>query len=274
MQMDNGAGNTGFLRDLMVISGIFVCLLLVISPVSATGAENTAATNSPYVNGASSAGGCPNQNAINGTSVKIFPAISTISPAEGFITGGTAVTITGTNLGRNSKVMFGSTPATNVTWVSTTKLIAISPAHEAGTVDIIVTTPRGTTEESPAGRFTYQINPEVVKTITVQKKTNATILSGRVWTGLLKNSPPPVLSGISPATGSVNGGTVVTITGMRLGRGSKILFGTTAATSVAQITPKKLLVTSPPHAAGTVNVTVITPRGTSEGSPVGMFIYS
>jgi hypothetical protein len=169
--------------------------------------------------------------------------------------------------------MFGSTSATNVTWISTTKLVAISPAREAGTVDIIITTPRGTTEESVAGRFTYQATPEIGKTITAQKKTNTTTLSGRILTDLFKNSPPPVILGISPATGSADGGTVVTITGTRLGRGSKVLFGSAPTTGVTQISPKRLLVTSPPYAAGTVNITVITPRGTSEESSVGTFTY-
>ena len=71
------------------------------------------------------------------------PAITGITPATGPLTGGIAVTITGTNFHGTTVVKFGATNATNFTVDSGTQITAVSPAGTGGsTVDILITTPR------------------------------------------------------------------------------------------------------------------------------------
>src|SRR5205814_2359731 len=52
-------------------------------------------------------------------------------------------------------VTFGPTPAAGFTFVSDTQLNAISPAETVSTVDLIVTTPSGTSSISISDQFTF-----------------------------------------------------------------------------------------------------------------------
>ena len=82
------------------------------------------------------------------------PTVSQISPTSGPTAGGTRVTISGSNLGGATSVRFGTTRATLVS--NTANLIvANSPAHTAGMVNVTVTTPGGTSAVVIADRFTY-----------------------------------------------------------------------------------------------------------------------
>ena len=82
-------------------------------------------------------------------------AVTGVSPGQGPAAGGTSVTITGHNFGPAATVMFGSARATSVVVDSSTSITATSPAG-SGTVDVTVTTSRGTSATSSADRFTYQ----------------------------------------------------------------------------------------------------------------------
>lgn len=82
--------------------------------------------------------GCGSSNSAPGD-----PTVSGISPASGSVNGGTSVTINGTNFQSGAAVLFGNTAASSVTFVSSTQLRAITPAHTAGTVDVRVTNPDG-----------------------------------------------------------------------------------------------------------------------------------
>ena len=67
------------------------------------------------------------------------PTMSSVSPSIGPVTGGTAVTITGTNFAAGATVMFGSVAATNVVVVNSTTITATTPAASAGVVPVTVT---------------------------------------------------------------------------------------------------------------------------------------
>ena len=67
------------------------------------------------------------------------PTVTAISPSTGTTSGGTSVTITGTNFLTGATVHIGGTAATNVSVVSSTSITATTPAHAAGTVDVVVT---------------------------------------------------------------------------------------------------------------------------------------
>ena len=91
---------------------------------------------------------------LSGTGIGSIPTVTSVSPASGPISGGTSVTITGTNFTGATRVNFGIVAATNVTVVSATAITATSPTA-TGIVDVTVTTPGGTSATSSADQFTF-----------------------------------------------------------------------------------------------------------------------
>jgi hypothetical protein len=61
-----------------------------------------------------------------------------LSPDNGSMTGGTAVTITGVNLEVGYSITFGGTLATSIVHVSDTEYTCVTPAHASGLVDVVV----------------------------------------------------------------------------------------------------------------------------------------
>ena len=80
------------------------------------------------------------------------PTISGLSPDQGDTTGGTAVTITGTQFVHVRGVRFGKADATDVRVLSPTSISVIAPQHSAGTAPVHVLTGFG---RSDAAQFTY-----------------------------------------------------------------------------------------------------------------------
>jgi len=167
------------------------------------------------------------------------PSVSSVSPSEGPEAGGTSVTITGTNLGKASAVVFGSSEATSFTVNSESSITATSPAGK-GSVDVTVTTPGGTSATSSADQFSY--------------------------------APAPSVTGVSPSEGPEAGGTSVTITGTNLGKASAVRFGSTAAKGF-KVNSGTSITAESPAGKGSVDVTVTTPGGTSATSSADHFSY-
>src|SRR4029077_8415504 len=73
-----------------------------------------------------------------------------------------------------------------------------------------------------------------------------------------QSSSPPAftVSGISPSSGTASGGTSVKITGTGFLPGATVTFGGIAGTNVVEPDGSTITVTTPSHAAGTVNVVV------------------
>lgn len=88
------------------------------------------------------------------------PTVTSVSNNEGPLAGGTTVTIAGTNFNNFAPlskpgVTFGGAPAKSVTFVSDTSIVAVSPAHAAGVLDVRVTTAGGTSPITPVDKFTF-----------------------------------------------------------------------------------------------------------------------
>ena len=84
------------------------------------------------------------------------PHITSISPAQGPVTGGTTVDIYGSEFANGgTTVKFGGNTSLGVTWLDSTHIQAVSPAGSAGTVDVTAATGAGTSDTSPADQFTY-----------------------------------------------------------------------------------------------------------------------
>ncbi len=172
------------------------------------------------------------------------PTVTYVSPSTGPATGGTMVTITGTNLANAWAVYFGTSMATIVS-NSNTQLVVASPANPAGNAagaaDVTVVTVGGVSAASSADLFSY------VQT--------------------------PTVTSISPSFGPAVGGTTVSIVGAGFANASAILFGTRAATIISD-SNTLLVVTNPAGVAGAVDVTVVTAGGTSVTSAADQFTYA
>jgi hypothetical protein len=94
-----------------------------------------------------------------GVCVPPVPVVSGIAPASGSTDGRTAVVITGTGLSGATAVRFGSNPAAGFTVDSDTRIRAVSPTGDAGTVDITVTTEGGSSIAGSTHQFTYTYAP-------------------------------------------------------------------------------------------------------------------
>jgi hypothetical protein len=158
------------------------------------------------------------------------PVVTGISPVTGPLAGGTVVTVTGTNLGGATSIAFGTVAGTAVSCTSSTACTVKAPAEAAGTVDITVTTPSGTSAKSAADHYTF--------------------------------APAPALTSISPTSGPTSGGLNVTLTGTGLS-GGVVYFGSVRSLETGDCTATSCTTPNPPEGAGAVAVTVVTPGGTS-----------
>ncbi|MEI6622492.1 MAG: IPT/TIG domain-containing protein [Actinomycetes bacterium] len=88
-----------------------------------------------------------------GIAVVPVPTAAGVGTSGGPVAGGTSVAINGTGLYRTNSVKFGGVEATSFTIVSDTQIVAITPAHSSGPVDVSVTTPGGTANKASAFTF-------------------------------------------------------------------------------------------------------------------------
>jgi formylglycine-generating enzyme required for sulfatase activity len=166
------------------------------------------------------------------------PQISAVTPGLGSTSGGTAITLTGTNLNGAISVTVGGMAATNVKVVSRTTVTAVTPPGTAGSSDVVVTTPGGAATRT--GGFMYLAAPTLVS--------------------------------IAPASGTTAGGTIMTLTGTSLTGASSVTVGGTPATSVQVVNSTTVTAVTPAGAAGVCDVTVTTPGGAA--TRTGGFTYA
>lgn len=84
---------------------------------------------------------------------------------------------------------------------------------------------------------------------------------------------PPTLISLLPTSGSLAGGTAVTLTGLNFSPGATVTFGGTPATFVVVVASTTITCVTPAHASGAVNVTVTNPDLQSS-TLVNGFTYS
>ena len=172
------------------------------------------------------------------------PTVQGLSSSTGSTAGGYMLAIYGSNLNGATAVYFGTAPA-GIVSDSPTTISVVVPAHAAGTVDVTVVTPAGTSPVTAADRFTYAGAP---------------------------GSSKPVVQTVNPNVGPTGGGTMVVISGTSLATATAVYFGNTPAT-ILGTSATAIGVMTPAHAAGTVDVTVVTPAGTSTPSPADHFTF-
>lgn len=177
-------------------------------------------------------------------SVASLPTIMKLEPNYGLITGGTAVTITGTDFTGATAVKFGSSNAASFIVNSATSITAVSPPG-TGTPNVRVTTLTGTSSTSDATVFYYS----------------------------------PVVTKVEPNDGVQAGGTYVTIKGGNFTGASAVKFGSNDAESFVVNSDTTITAVSPPDDGlfggpeGIVHVRVTGPGGTSPVSDADKFGY-
>ena len=200
------------------------------------------------------------------------PAVTSVAPSTGPTGGGNTIVVTGTTFESGGEftttsVLVGThnvtvspcpgTPTAPCFTVNNATQLTIQdiPPHAVGAVDIVVTTPEGTSPISqPADQYTYE--------------------------------PIPAVSGVTPNSGPVAGTNTVTLTGTLFSGATSVSVGgisITATPCSATPTAPCFTVNSvsvitvadfPPGPAGTVDITVTTSGGTSPTSAADVYAYA
>ncbi|GAA2627811.1 hypothetical protein GCM10010307_17130 [Streptomyces vastus] len=160
------------------------------------------------------------------------PSVTSLSPNQGPVSGGTTVVLTGANFSDVTAVEFDGVPATSFTVDSSTQITAVSPAHVAGAAAVTVTTPGGTSNPNDPNTYFYY-------------------------------AALPSLTDLVPPSGPTAGGTTVTLTGTDLLGATAVRFDGVPATSFTVDSATQITAVTPSHASGVVEVTVTTLGGTS-----------
>ncbi|MEU6973947.1 IPT/TIG domain-containing protein [Kitasatospora aureofaciens] len=161
--------------------------------------------------------------------VRVLPAPPGAYPDVGPLSGGTAVNIIGEGLGDTTAVRFGCQPAASFTVLNDQEILAISPRLFT---DVEIEATLGQVTTRTVGRFYYL--------------------------------PDSVLTGISPTSGPLSGGGILTVTGRGLITTTSVRFGTVAVTPSSVLDDKVTVTVPPAQTAGPVPVTVVT-RSNSYG---------
>jgi formylglycine-generating enzyme required for sulfatase activity len=153
--------------------------------------------------------------------------ITSVSPSQGSVLGGTVITITGTGLAGTTGVTVGGNPCSGVTVLSPTQVRATTPAGSEGPVAIAVSTPAGTSLASMP--FTY-----------VMISVNS----------------------IAPSFGIFSGGTAITISGAFLSGTTSVTIGGVPASNVVVVNATTVTAVTPAGSVGPVDVVVTGAKGT------------
>jgi len=84
----------------------------------------------------------------------------------------------------------------------------------------------------------------------------------------------PTVTGLSPSSGSANGGNTITVTGTGFLAVQKVTFGGVAGTNVTVQNATQLTVVTPAHATGTADQQVTNLRGTSAAASSDKYSYT
>jgi hypothetical protein len=183
------------------------------------------------------------------------PILSAILPNSGSFNGGTPVVISGSGFQYGAIVSFvGPPPPVGTGTVATTMavtysatvcglgvplpcIIATTPASAIGATDVVVTNMNPATGVIDSGSGTNRLTA--------------------AYTFVLA----PSIKVLSPASGTVSGGTQITITGANFQSGATVLVGNQQATIVNPTTSTSITAVAPANTAGTAAVTVVNPNG-------------
>jgi formylglycine-generating enzyme required for sulfatase activity len=216
---------------------------LLLSLVAAVTMTFGVSTSSVYGQG-SCAGDNNGDGLVNGVDLAIVlgawgvcpGTITSVTPLQGSILGGTQITINGTSLSGTTAVNIGGVACTSLQVLSPTLVKAVTPAGAAGEALIAIDSAAGTT--LAPNPFTYML-----QTIT----------------------------SVSPNNGIFSGGTAITITGTFLSGATSVKVGGVPATNVVAVNSTTVTAVTPAGSVGAASVEVTGAKGTATAS--GAFTY-
>ncbi|WP_395368525.1 Ig-like domain repeat protein [Streptomyces tubercidicus] len=155
-----------------------------------------------------------------------WPSLAGIAPATGPIGGGNTVILTGANLSTSLRVYFGDAVAFPTVLSDREISVTVPPTTGPGTVPVYVTTLGGV-----SNRLLY---------------TYATVAH---------------VTGVSPDTGPIAGGTTLVLTGSGLARVTGVTIGGVPVSSFRAFSDSLLVVVTPPGVPGPADIVLTTPGG-------------
>ncbi|MDP1880968.1 MAG: IPT/TIG domain-containing protein [Parachlamydiaceae bacterium] len=169
------------------------------------------------------------------------PTVTSLTPNFGPFYGGTVVTITGSHFTGTTEVNFGGISATSFVVINDNTITAVSPAHVPGLVNVIVTTPMGSSTVSPLNLFYF--------------------------------IPFPLITNVVPNHAAPFENIQVSIYGQGFINTLSVLFGNKPALNFIVVSDTLILATVPSFAfEQTILITVVTPVGNSNGFPFNIRI--
>ena len=235
---------TGFVGDLSITFGAARSLIVTeLSPTSLTAQAPPSATIGTVHVTVTSSTGKSLPTAADEFTYQDPPTVTGVSPSGGPASGGTTITISGTDFGDGASVSVGNLPATQIVVKSTTLITARTPAGN-GVAGVTVTTPGGHSAPSAAAEFSYA------------------------------PAPSPTVTSVNPDTAPLSGIGPVTIIGSGFDATAAVYFGSVRASAVTVVSDTKITATAPVAVvAGTVAVKVVTANGASAAVSADEFTY-
>ena len=205
-------------------------------------------------------GGTSTANTGDAYTYNTDPTVSSVSPASGTVNGGTSIKITGTGFVAGATVEIGQGSGTGSTAIAASNVTVVSPTEITAT----------TGGSAKAGTWTLWV---------IDSGGTSTANTGDAYT---YKSSPPTVSSVSPASGTVSGGTPITITGTGFVAGATVEIGQGSGAGPTAIPASKVVVVSPteitattggPAKAGTWTLWVIDSGGTSTANTGDAYTY-
>ena len=200
----------------------------------------TAITPESFTAGAVDVDVYTNTNSFNFPSAFTYlePTITSISPTEGLAIGGTPITITGTLFTANTQINIDVNPVNNFVLVDSNTITATTP-YPSSTGQVGIELYDGSAYAYLPNAFTYQL---------------------------------PQITSITPSSGSLAGGTDITINGAWFSNDTTVQIDVFDVTNLAVVDVNRLTATTPPGSAeGPTTVTVSVGSGLAE--TYGTFTY-
>ena len=163
------------------------------------------------------------------------PTVTGISPLSGVITGGNAITITGTGFNLGLELLIGGAAAT-VTGISGSQITATTPAGSSGSKEVKITNTDG---QYCTGSFTY--------------------------------NPLPTIASVTPVSGFP--GTAITITGTGFLAGAGVTVADVSATSIVRVSDTQITAAAPASATNGAKDVRVTNTDTGSIVLTGGFAY-
>lgn len=169
----------------------------------------------------------------------VSPELSDLTPLHGPASGGTTLTLSGKYFRSGLTATLDGLTCHSPTVVSPTVFTCVTPAHSAGTVNLILTNEFGQSS-SYVSAFTYYAAPTV--------------------------------TGVTPSQGALGGGTSLTISGTAFRNGASVSIGGSACTSVNVNSVTSITCTTSAHSAGATDI-VVTNSDSQSGTGSGLYTY-